>query len=370
MNTDHPQAKTEDLRPEFNASSGCGEDVREKWLGAVLKLRPDLHFEYRQQGESQFVVVEDTVRSKFFQIGTSEFKFIASLDGRRSAREIASLIGEKDGTILSDEQVVAICQWLLNSNLVFGDQVDNTKRLEIQAAARGRQQLMGYLNPISFKLPLFNPNKVLSRLQPFTGWLFSKWFVVAWLILASVAMRDLWTNWSSVESSSFGILAEGRWLWLLLVWVALKVIHEAAHGLACRKFGGEVPEAGILMLLFTPMAYVNVTSSWRFSQRWQRIAVAGAGMYVELFVAMLALVFWARLDAGILRDISFNIFIMGSVTTILFNANPLMRFDGYYIMSDMLGIPNLYPKGTRGTGEQVKRLLFGTPVSPNICNAA
>ncbi len=177
----------------------------------------------------------------------------------------------------------------------------------------------------------------------------------------------IYAEWETIGHASVGILSGFRWFWLLLVWFGLKIIHEAAHGVACRKYGGEVSDAGVLLLLFTPMAFVNVTSSWRFPFRWHRIVVAAAGMYVELCISCSAIICWSYLPAGILADICFNIFIMASVTTVLFNANPLMRFDGYYILSDIVNIPNLYTKGTRWFGDRLKSLIFGIPRTPNIC---
>ena len=183
-----------------------------------------------------------------------------------------------------------------------------------------------------------------------------------------MGLRVIWTQWDAMGSASTGILSNFGWLWMLGFWLLLKIIHEAAHGVACRKYGGEVPEAGVLMLLFTPMAYVNVTSMWRFANRWQRIVVAAAGMYVELFVAFLCIILWSRSE-GMIADAAFQIFIMASVTTILFNANPLMRFDGYFMLADGLGVANLYTKGTRWFGDRLKSLVFGTPTTPNIIPA-
>ena len=167
-------------------------------------------------------------------------------------------------------------------------------------------------------------------------------------------------------AASTGILSEYSWIWLLVTWILLKVVHETAHGVACRRYGGEVPEAGILLLLFTPMAFVNVTSMWGFPNRWHRMVVSGAGMYVELFISFISLIVWTRTE-GVVADISFNIFLMASVTTILFNANPLMRFDGYFLLSDALAIPNLYTKGTNWFGDRLKSVFFGTPLTPNLC---
>ena len=291
---------------------------------------------------------------------------LASLDGKKSIRQItAELARTLDGTTASIDEgrAVKICQWLVQNNLVFGHEVDSSKRLDTQAKMVQRAKLMGWINPISCKFRLFNPNRVLTSIQPYTQWAFSSWMFVIWLLTGGYAAATLFNNWDKLGGASAGIFSGTSWIWLLAIWIALKVVHEAAHGIACRRFGGEVPEAGVLLLLFTPMAYVNVTSMWRFANRWHRIVVAAAGMYVELFISFVSIIVWHRYP-GVVGDIAFDVFVMSSVTTILFNANPLMRFDGYFILSDLLNVPNLYTKGTKWFGDRIKSLTLASPKRP------
>ncbi len=262
---------------------------------------------------------------------------------------------------------VTICQWAAQSNLVHGYEIDSSKRLEKQSEALQHQKWMGWLNPISIKLKLLNPDKLMTAVTPSFGWLFSKTFLLGWILTGLFALSILRSDWDKLSAASIGILSGWRWLWLLIVWAVLKVVHEAGHGIACKRYGGTVNEAGILLLLFTPLAFVNVTSSWRFSNRWHRIVVASAGMYVELFISFLALIIWSYTSDGIVTDICYNVFLMSSVTTVLFNANPLMRFDGYYILADGLGITNLYTKGSRLFTDWLRYLFFGLPGTPNVC---
>ena len=355
-------------------------DSREQWLEARLMLRSELKFDVRTIGTETVVVVEDPVRSKFFQIGTSEYRLLAALDGQKTIREILDQVCPTAGatepatvspapenvvTPMDESQAIRVCQWLVQNNLAYNPTVDNIKRLDEQSRQSQRAKLYGWLNPISCKLKLCNPNRILSRLQPFTQWFFSPWTLLVWFVVGGYAMNILYSDWDKMGSASVGIFSGFSWVWLLLSWVGLKLIHETSHAVACRRYGGEVPEAGVLLLLFTPMAYVNVTSMWRFASRWQRIVVSVAGMYAELFVSFLALILW-RNYPGVIGDVAFKVFMMASVTTILFNANPLMRFDGYFILSDLLNIPNLYTKGTRWFGDRFKHYFFGTPKTPNI----
>lgn len=351
----------------FQLAAGSQSD---QWLDSRLKLRAELKFDSRFENKKAFVVIEDPVRSKYFQIGPREYRFVASIDGIKTPREIIALLNAnlaESEPAYDDESVMQICQWLVQSNLVFGEAIDNAKRLNTQANALKRSQLIGLINPISCKFKLFNPNTALTKIQPYAQWLFSTWFFVIWCGVAIYAVSQIYWHWDELGAASTGILSGYSWIWLLIIWILLKVVHEAAHGTACRRYGGEVPEAGVLLLLFTPMAYVNVTSMWRFSNRWHRIVVSAAGMYVELFISFLAFILWAQ-TTGVVANIAFNVFLMSSVTTILFNANPLMRFDGYFLLSDLLKIPNLYSKGTKWFGDRIKSLAFGVPRTSNICN--
>ena len=166
------------------------------------------------------------------------------------------------------------------------------------------------------------------------------------------------TNWDEIFGG-FQIWESSNWIWMIVCWVLLKFVHEFAHGITCRRYGGEVPETGIIFILFAPMAYVNVTSSWRFGNRWKRIAVASAGMYFELFVAAGCVFGLLNTDSPILQDILRNAIIMSGLTTLLFNANPLMKFDGYFILSDLLQIPNLFENGSKVFRNNVSWIFLG-----------
>lgn len=353
---------------------GAAPADQDPWRQVVLTLRPNLKFEARTIKGSRFVVIEDVARGKFFQVGTDEHAFIEAINGKSSIEQIATKLSNSAIEVQSKDEAVElfnkrgamVAQWLVQSNLAYSDEMDSSSRLDAQQRSLTRAKLMGLINPISIKTKLFNPNCVLRKIQPWCDLCFHRFTLVIWLILGAMATWIVFTRWDDLSSASVGILSGDRWVWMLLMWLVLKVVHELAHGVACKRYGGDVPEAGVLFLLFTPMAYVNVTSMWRFSNRWHRIVVAAAGMYVELMISFVALIIWDR-STGVAADIAFQIFLMASVTTILFNANPLMRFDGYFILSDLLNIPNLYTKGTKWFGDRLKSLFFGLPMTAGIC---
>ena len=192
-----------------------------------------------------------------------------------------------------------------------------------------------------------HPDRWLSKLSPHTNWLFSAPMTALGMLLITAGMIVAIVRWNELVDSSQLVFARNNWLLMGVAWLVLKVAHELAHALACKRQGGEVREAGLVFVLFAPAAYVNVTSAWRFPCKWQRVHVAAAGMYVELVLAALAVMAWNHVDSIVLRHLLFNIILMASFTTLVFNANPLMRFDGYYILSDLLEIPNSAPGTVR-----------------------
>ena len=351
---------------QSNSNANAPSD--DAWLSAKPQLRPELQSRVRREDNRFVATIEDPTRSKFFQVGYEEYRFISMLDGRRSLEQIHGLMNSgQSNAEFSLQSAQAIFHWLINNNLILGNGSATTERLSTTARQKNTQQLLGLLNPLCFKFNLLNPNKFLLTLKPWTQWVFSRWMLFVWVALAIWSYVEVSDQYERFSQSAAGILAPGKWLWLLLIWCLLKMVHETAHGIACVKYGGEVRRGGVLFLLFAPLAFVDVTSSWRMSSRRNRIIVAAAGMYVELLIAFAAALVWARSDTGMVAEIAYNIVVMAGISTVLFNANPLIRFDGYYILSDILGVVNLYPKGQMWFNDRIRNLLFGFARSETIC---
>ena len=344
-----------------------GQD-QDQWLLATPTLRSGLLVELRRQGGKLVGVIEDKVRGKFFQIGNTEYHFLMMLDGKRSVAETVKAMQHGRGySDFKEDNAKAICNWLSSVHLLETNGATNTDRLCQAANAKEKQRMVGWLNPVSFRIDLWNPDRALTKITPWFKFLFSWWMVAIWAASGLFAYSLVKADYDRFQAAASGILSNDRWLWLLVVWVVLKVIHEAAHGVACKKYGGEVPQAGMLVLLLAPLAYVNVTSSWRFASSRKRMVVSAAGMYVELFVAFAAAAVWYYSSSQFVADLAYNVIVMAGVSTVLFNANPLLRFDGYYLLSDALGIVNLYGKGQRWFGDRARSVLFGFPIDKNIC---
>src|SRR6185295_5159685 len=163
----------------------------------------------------------------------------------------------------------------------------------------------------------------------------------------------------SLRDQSQGILAPDNLLLLYLGTAFIKTVHEFGHAFFCRRYGGEVHTMGIMFMIFTPMPYVDASSSWGFRRRYQRMLVGAGGMIFELFVAAIAVFVWRQTAPGIIHSVAYNMIFVASVSTLIFNLNPLMRFDGYYLLSDLLEVPNLNQRSMRQLRYWTEKYLLG-----------
>ena len=214
-------------------------------------------------------------------------------------------------------------------------------------------------NPLFARFSLFNPSRLFTALAPLANALFSPVGLVVWLLVVGAGASLAVANWDDLmaHASDQGLQAHNL-LWIVLLFPLVKILHETGHGLACKRWGGEVRDFGISLMVFVPIPYVDCSDSTFFIRRRQRIIVAAAGMLVEFVLASLALMIWLISTDELTRVLAFNLMVLTSVTTVLFNANPLMRYDAYYIVSELLGIDNLSSKSQQLIGGWARRIFF------------
>jgi len=328
------------------------------------QLRPGLSFTpVRGRGKVHFIV-EDPSRHVFYRIGREEYVLLAHLNSSSSMKELLDKVNLESDADLTQEQVVTILQWLAGRQLLQMETpqtLTNVLEQEKQIQSLRKQSRM---NLISFKIPLGNPDQLLRRLYPKLKWLTGPGFGLLWLIAGLFALVSLFSNWSAFNDGTTGFFSPANLFILWLIWLGLKILHELFHALVCYRYDGRVYEAGILFILFIPLTYVNATSSWKFPSPWHRIHVAGAGIFAELGVAWVALLFWAFDPNSATGLIAHRTAIIAGLSSILFNANPLMRFDGYYILSDLIGIPNLYQLSLQDVKVRLASLFLGIRQAP------
>jgi putative peptide zinc metalloprotease protein len=304
------------------------------------RIREDLVFSVQEHGEERVCVIEDSVASKFYRVGFDEYRFFRSLDGTQTVAAILSRMArDANGDTYSEHEALQILRWLKENHLLTVESARTKTDRELDQ--RAMKSMVTWLNPLIVRVPLGRPDRffmmLASKLRPLLG---GAGFLI-WLGVVAFGAAQVAMDWERFRRGFDQILARDNWLWLGLVWAALKVLHEIGHGIFCRHFGARVREVGAIFVMFIPMGYVDATASIGIASKWKRIIVSSAGMYVELFVAALAAWWWSNTPEGQLSTILHDTVVTGSVLTLFFNANPLMRFDGYYILSDLLGIPNL-----------------------------
>lgn len=234
------------------------------------------------------------------------------------------------------------------------------RRYQAKERARRRAQWTGIL---FLRVPLWNPNAFLDRTIRLARPLFGRTAFLLWMALMVVAGYVLWARREDLKEPLQGLLAAQNLLLMWLTLIVLKTFHEFGHAYACKHFGGHVPEMGAYFILFTPCAYVDATACWGFPRTRDRVIVCLAGMYVESILAAMAVFVWALTGPSLINSVAYNAMFLAGMVTVLFNINPLMRYDGYYVLSDLLGIPNLRARANAFLLVMAKRLFLGLPVS-------
>ena len=330
-------------------------------LHSRICLRADLVFIPRRGRWKEWYQIEARHTGRYFRIGVTEYSFLSLLDGNTTIGEAVSLTARRFGPdAFSEDQATSIVVWLLENDLAeMTESPASGKPTGTASNGRRKTTLIDRLNPFWLKLPFGNPDSLIGKLLPLMSWMHSWAAIIASMLIWLAAAVAIVSNWTHFESSWSTVLHRSNWLWLGVSWLFLKIVHELSHAVACRRHGGEVRDSGIIFILLAPVAYVDVTSSLSFPSRWQRIQTASAGIYVELTVASLAALAWTVTDSPLLSHHLVNLIWSASVTTIVFNANPLMKFDGYYILSDLLDRPNLYTDSTLHLQRIANHIFFG-----------
>lgn len=321
------------------------------------------HVRIRRQffrGE-RWYVLQDPFNNQFYRVRPAAYEFLVRLHPERTIDAVWNECFEADPDHApGQEEAIALLAQLHAANLLHSAlPADSAQLFERYTKRRQRETRAYWLNIMFARVPLLDPDAFLKRCLPAAKLAFSWIGLAVWVLVIGTALKTLADHASLLKDDTQGILAPENLPWLYVGLVLIKAVHEFGHAFACRRFGGEVHTMGVMFLLFTPIPYMDATASWSFRSRWERALVGGAGMIVELFVAALATFVWAGTGPGVVHAVAYNMMFVAGVSTVLFNANPLLRFDGYYILSDLLDIPNLHQRSTRQLHYLVERYAFG-----------
>jgi putative peptide zinc metalloprotease protein len=332
----------------------------------VANLKPALrdsaqvsrHF-YRKQA---WYVIRNGLNGRSHRFNAAAYVLIGQMDGKRTVQKI----WEDADKISSDQlptqdEIIQLLGQLHQADLIQSNIQSSTIELFHQIQGQQNQAWKKKVtNPFSLRFPLWDPDQFLQRWEFIAAPLLTRAAFILWLLIVLSALVLSVQHWPELSGRLSGQLFSPQNLILLwLVYPAVKICHELGHAFAVKKWGGEVHEMGIMLLALTPLPYVDASSSSAFPDKRNRIAVAACGMAVELLLASLALFVWLNVEPGLISALAYNVMLIGGVSTLLFNGNPLLRYDGYYILADLAEIPNLGQRSTSYLGYLLQKYVLG-----------
>src|SRR3954469_12290137 len=299
-----------------------------------IRKRPDLKARQQRYQGRLYWVVKDPVGLQYYRFEEEEYAILQMLDGQSSLDEIAERF-ERDfppQTIRTGE-LQQFIGMLHRSGLVITDAPGQGQQLVKRRSEKKRQELMATAtNILSMRFKGIDPERFFNFIYPYIRWFFSVPAMVCCITLALLALSLIVVQFDVFHSRlpDFHYFFRAQnWMWLALTLCVTKILHEFGHGLSCKHLGGEFPESGVMRLVLTPCLYCNVSDSWMIPNRWHRAAIGAAGMYVELVLASICTFIWWFTEPGPVYYTCLNVMFISSVSTVMFNANPLLRYDGY-----------------------------------------
>src|SRR5882724_5834466 len=338
----------------------------------IAELRPRLRSHVRihrhhYRGELWYVL-EDRVSRRMHRFNPVAHYLIGLMNGYRSVNEIwESAISRFGDDAPTQEDVIRLLGQLHSADVLQSEVTPDIAEL-LRRVRKGKRKtwLQNLLSPMAIRIPLFDPDGWLERWMSWFRPLFGVTGAVIWCLVVGAALFNAAAHWQELtQDLSDRVLAPQNLLLLWLTFPVLKLFHEFGHACATKAWGGEVHEMGIMLLVLMPVPYVDASAASAFRETHRRVIVGAAGMIVELFIASLALFLWLEVEPGITRAVLYNIMLIAGVSTVMFNGNPLLRYDGYYILSDVTQIPNLRARAQQYLVYLLETRLFGLKLAPS-----
>jgi putative peptide zinc metalloprotease protein len=333
------------------------------------KLRDHASVQRHRYRGSTWYVVHDHATSRVHRLSPAGYMVVAAMDGMKTVDQI----WQEVGVVLAEEapsqnDVIHLLAELNAADLLQTEAVPEVGGMERRAAhSRRSRWLANVLYPMALRIPLWQPDRFFERTSPVARWLFGPPGVLLWLLVVLPAMLLAAQHWEELGAdASDRILAADNIVTLAVVYLLVKAMHEFGHGFAVKAFGGAVHELGVMILVLMPLPYVDASAASAFRSKWRRALVGAAGMIVEVFLAAIALFVWLSVEPGMVRAVAFDVMTVAGISTVLFNGNPLLRYDGYYILADLLEIPNLAQRSVRFCGHLIDRYIFRTEGSKDF----
>jgi putative peptide zinc metalloprotease protein len=335
-----------------------------------IRIRGDLDIAPQKYEGRTYYVVKDPVSLRYYRFKEQEHFLIRMMDGAVTLDDAQKAYEKRfRPERLTLEDLEHFAQQLLTAGLAHNESPQAGKQLFDRRKKRRRSEWMQTLTNILYiKIPVYDPDRLLAWMLPYLRWIFTFSFMAISIGVMLAAILLVTTHFEAFREKLPSYHEFFSFKTVVYLWAALgavKVIHEFGHGLSCKAFGGEVHEMGLLFLVFSPCLYCNVSDAWTLPSKWKRIIISFAGIYVELIIAAIAtFVWWNTPSQPFINNLSLSLMVVCSVSTVVFNANPLMRYDGYYILADWLEIPNLRDRSNRYLQRLVMEHCLGIELHP------
>lgn len=312
--------------------------------------------------------LHDPLRNQYFRVGWQEFEFLSRWRAGSAQALVDGVCSDTTLTVNLEQLQILLRFLTVNSLVVFPDEVAAEQlHNTFQMSQKGKVQkfLKSYL---FFKIPIIQPDQFLERTLPYVKPLISKAFVFIIFFMACLALYLVGRQWESFTNTFMYFFNTSGMVYYAIAIFAIKVLHELGHGYVATYYGCRVPSMGVVFLVFWPVFYTDTTDAWRLTSRYQRMNIAAAGIVVEMIIAVLATILWVFLSDGPLRSTMFFVATVSWTVSLLINANPFLRFDGYYFFADWMNVSNLQTRAFANTRWQLRRWFFGVsePIPYNL----
>lgn len=327
-------------------------------------LRPHVQVQRQRFRDQIWYQLVDTGSGRRHRLNEAAYRFIGHMDGKYTVDQVWKILVQTYGDdALTQDEAIRVLGQLSNVELLQCELSPDIDALFRQYKEQVRRKRKMELNPLAIRVRLFDPSRQLALFDAWLPRIFQPAMFVFWLIVVLPAILLAGENWVELTTFAASHADSPRYLWIAwLAYPLIKAVHELGHALAVRRWGGQVHDVGFTAFVLVPVPYVDASDATGFTHRYQRAMVSGIGIMVELFMASLALYIWLNVQPGWVQDTSFIVMLIAGISTVVFNGNPLLRFDGYHLFCDLLELPNLDARSKTWWNNLLRRRLFKQPI--------
>ena len=335
----------------------------------VPRLRTHARFSRHVYRGSEWYVLQDFSTGRFHRFSPEAYFVIGLMDGKNTMGRIWESACERLGDNMpTQDEVINLLSYLHQADILQSDIPPDTEDMQKRSRREQSNRWLARLkSPAAMNFPLLDPDRFLEKTVHLIRPVLGRAGFALWFLLVAYAAVQAGAHWRELTADiTDRVLSMQNVFLLALIYPITRVLHEFSHAYAVKRWGGEVHEMGIMLIAFMPMPYMDASASSAFENKWSRMAVGAAGIIMDVLLAAVALIAWTSIPPGAMRAVAYNVILIGGVSTFFLNGNPLLRFDAYYILSDLLEIPNMADRGNKYIGYLLQRYLLGVQdaVSP------